>query len=234
MKTDHSYCYYHNIHKKYFDDLIDIKKLINELQRILPIQIDKNLSLPNEPIMIIANHPILEESSALNTMRIGILKGFNYLGNDQVWFPSIREALMQYALNLEFVTIIRPIGYDIALNEMGCLCVKNGNGVVEISNFLNHNKELSCLIYPEAGFNKLDYCFKKGFYYIAKNRGFKYLLNLVVDPVLGIHSRNRIVFQELEKIPNLTDNSSVEKWVDQKREWYKETTYDLYKEFNLI
>jgi len=234
MKIDPSYSYYHNLHQEYFNDLIDAKKLITELQRILPIQIEKPFSLPEEAIMIISNHPILEENSALNTKGIGSLKGFNYLGKNEVWFPSIRESLMQYALNIPLVTIIRPIGYDIATNEIGCLSVQNGNGVVEISNFLNRNKDLSCLIYPEAGFNKLDHCFRKGFYYIAKMRRYKYLLKLVVDPILGINSRNKIVFQELELIPDLDDNTYIEKWVDNTREWYKTITYNLYKEFKLI
>lgn len=232
--TDLKYEYYQNLHKCYFERHINVNDLVKELQRILPISVEKNFSLPDEPIMIISNHPILEENSGLSTKKLGNLKGFNYLNTNTLWFPSIRESLLQYALKIPFVTIIRPIGYDIATDELGCLCLEGSNGVNQIINFLNKEDNLSCLLYPEGGFNKLDTCFRRGFYFIAKRRNYRYLLKLIIDPILGLNLRNNIIFAELELIPSLTTSKEIQEFVIQTKDWYKSHTYYLYKQFNLI
>ncbi|MFB6225387.1 MAG: hypothetical protein ABEI13_02925, partial [Candidatus Paceibacteria bacterium] len=79
--------------------------------------------------MVIANHPLQTAETALHTSSLGYVKGYNYLNMDILWFPLIREIIMHSILQKPFTTLVRPLGYDTALNELGCLPLPPENGV---------------------------------------------------------------------------------------------------------
>ncbi|PSO44089.1 MAG: hypothetical protein BRC23_02000 [Parcubacteria group bacterium SW_4_49_11] len=223
---------YQILHRQYFDGDLSVEALLFHVGNLLSVEVNQTIEFPDEPCMIISNHPKCDPRAGLQTRNLGSLKGHNYYQHNTLWFPTIREIVMQHIIPRPFKTLARPIGYDIGMQELGCLLLPPGHGVTHTTHYLKRRPHLSCLIYPEGGFNRLfSQSFRNGFYHIARNVGYAYIVWLIIDPILGLYRRNRVTAMCVEPVPHLPE--STQSWVTHVQNRYIANTNQLYQEFNL-
>lgn len=227
------YFHYQDLARLYFQGDISMQYFWESVRIHLPITPIYKIDLPKAPCMVIANHPLQTAETGLSTSSLGYLKGYNYLNTDTLWFPMIREIVIHSVLHRPITTLVRPLGYDTALSELGCLPLPPENGVEHTAYYFRKRPYLSCCLYPEGGFNKLSSTFHKGLYYIAKNVGYTSLMCLIVDPWLGLGKRNRVVVSHVESIPDLEDDTEVSEWIGKIQTWYISQITTLYKSFQI-
>lgn len=200
---------------KTFDVLADeIEGMIN-----FSIEDRKNiLSQTNDPVILVSNHPRIDQSLCIPSVKIQNLKGGNIFGFSQFNYPLVRQLMLKKLLNRPFRTISRNNGWREAMEDCWHMIIarEGDNRLNEIVK--KYVSGQSLVIFPEGkSTGKSEILpFRSGFFHLARSLGFKKIVLGVSSPVLTVSEKNYFSVIELIKMPNNNINS--EEFIENIRE----------------
>jgi hypothetical protein len=204
----------------YFNGQISADELMDELGKGIDFEVDELSLLPDERVMLIANHPRAEEDLSLPAEYIAGLKGGNTKNFPSHWFPAVRQMMLRKVLQRRFFTLAFNIGWSVAMQEMGHLLISsNGKGRCQEIISLMKGDQSSLVIFPEGGVRDLQ-IFRTGFFHIACELEIRQLVVCAFSPILSLKEKNTLRIIHVEDMSRFID--PVIQFVDAQRERIEE------------